>query len=86
LEITEENPWHCIIDFTGYSPKDIYPLTFLQNKIRLYIFISTNSVYDNCVSINIKNREILEEEAIRPESKKEQDRLNRDESYGHKKL
>jgi len=44
-------------------------LTVYKFKVRLYIFISTNSIYDNCETINIKDREIKEEEAVRPKSK-----------------
>jgi len=32
LKIDERNQWHTIIDFTGFTPKDIFPLSILQNK------------------------------------------------------
>ena len=42
---------------------------FIKNIVRLYIFISTNSLYDNCLSIYVKDHLIKEDEAIRPKLK-----------------
>ena len=57
-----------MIDFTGYCPKEIYYLSDIKDLIRLYIFISTNSIYDVCETISITNRKIEEHEAKRLDS------------------
>lgn len=90
----------AIIDFSAYKSSDIASALDVipANKIGLYIYISTDSVYEVCVDKKKetkRNQEtksdqeirlLSESDAIRPESREEREKLKEFDSYGHHKL
>ena len=73
-----------VVDFSGYKRKYVkYILDNIQVQ-QLYIFISTDSVYEVCKPMT-KNP-ILEEAAVRPEDKNLRDTLSEADDYGNDKL
>ena len=57
----------------------------MENKIHLYILISSDSVYDVCDESELRNP-ITEKMGVRPINKEERRKLNKDEDYGNGKL
>jgi hypothetical protein len=48
LGITADRPWAAVVDFTSYKWRDLQSVTkALSNKTQLYVFISTDSLYNN---------------------------------------
>ena len=46
--ISATKPWAAVVDFTSYKWRDLQSVTkALRNKTQLYIFISTDSLYNN---------------------------------------
>lgn len=77
----------AVIDFSGYHPVSISDtLYLLSGRVRLYVYISTDSVYEVCNRIPVRDMGLLESDANRPEATDEQERLNAREDYGHRKL
>ncbi|KAH9496041.1 hypothetical protein Btru_014994 [Bulinus truncatus] len=75
----------AVIDFSAYQVQALEKsLNLVHRKTKLYIYISTDSVYDVC----IKNHEglTLESDAIRPESEEMRASFQASENYGHRKL
>lgn len=75
----------AVIDFSAYHVFEISEaLQLLHGKAMKYIYISSDSVYEVCV----KNHSdpTREDDAVRPTSKSDQDILNQQDSYGHRKL
>ncbi len=67
--------------------KHIYPLESISNFIGLYIFISTDSIYDVCdLELRGNSGLINETMAVRPISKELYKKYKREEDYGHDKL
>ena len=82
--------FEAIIDFSGYKSRDIKSVIdgIPAKKIKLYIYISTDSVYEVCID-NDDNSEYVvlnEYDSIRPKSKEKQENLKKFDSYGHHKL
>lgn len=78
--------FRAVIDFSAYKPftlKDSIKL--LGEKCHIYIFISTDSVYEVCVR-KLHSRGSEEADAVRPSSAKEQKILKSLDRYGHYKL
>ncbi|KAL1510515.1 hypothetical protein AB1Y20_006819 [Prymnesium parvum] len=44
--IATEAPWDAIVDFVAFSPDDVEPVIALGPRVGLYIFISSDSVYE----------------------------------------
>ena len=78
--------FHAIIDLSAYKKKDIQNVLneIPHHKFRLYILISTDSVYEVCLPRNEDC--FVETDSIRPASESEQSRLKHMDSYGHHKL
>ena len=50
LKITQENPWHAVVDFCAYKWRDVQSVSqTLEGYVQRYIFISSDSVYNNMV-------------------------------------
>ena len=90
--LNDENfQFEAVIDFSAYKECDIINVLdeLPRNKFKLYILISTDSVYEVCIDKEPeKNGEIIlnEDDSIRPESEVEQKRLKKLDSYGHHKF
>ncbi|CAF3420315.1 unnamed protein product [Rotaria socialis] len=75
----------AVIDFSAYDTDVVKDaLKVLEDKIKLYIYISTDSVYEVCLPSN--NDLASETDSIRPLDNDEYERFRRKDSYGHKKL
>ncbi|XP_013075096.2 uncharacterized protein LOC106061480 [Biomphalaria glabrata] len=75
----------AVIDFSAYYAETIQEsLDLVHRKTKLYIYISTDSVYEVC----IKNHTgpTLETDAVRPESEEMRKNFESWDSYGHHKL
>ena len=78
--------WDLVIDFCGYLRKEVKSvIRGLTNDLRLYVFISTDSIYDVCETSGL-SCPVREEEAIRPTDNKKIADKAEDEEYGHDKL
>ena len=82
----EDFQFEAIIDFSAYKQKDIKNVIdkIPQSKFKLYILISTDSVYEVC-QLN-KNSNMEEIDSQRPESNEKIKELKSLDSYGHNKL
>jgi len=75
-----------VLDFSAYKSEVLEAtLELLQGKVGLYVFISSDSVYEVCRPSAIPGK-AKEEDAVRPEGDEEQDELNEADNYGHEKL
>jgi len=75
-----------VIDFCAYLRKEVKTvIKGLTNRLKLYVLISTDSVYDVC-DVKIRNGPVREIDDIRPHGEKEIKKLAEDEDYGHDKL
>ncbi|KAK2156835.1 hypothetical protein LSH36_204g08008 [Paralvinella palmiformis] len=74
----------CVVDFSGYEPNYIADATeTIHAKTKLYIFISTDSVYEVCEKRH--ERFTSESDDTRPKDRVKRKRLKRRDSYGYKK-
>jgi len=84
IEDTEK--FDVVLDFSGYEPKWIHDnCQVLKDKVGIYIYISTDSVYEVSIDKPTK-RPSIETDAIRPQDEKEVKLLKRKDPYGHYKL
>lgn len=78
--------WDIVVDFCAYVRKDVKSvIRGLAQRARLYVFISSDSVYDVC-DLAVRGESMLEDDDIRVESHKEIMRMKDEEEYGHDKL
>lgn len=73
LGITEhsEKKWDLVIDFCAYLRKEVKSvIRGLTNRLKLYVFISTDSVYDVC-DPKVRVGPPREVDDIRPHDEKE---------------
>ncbi len=86
---TEQGPnfkWAAVVDFCAYQRKEVKSvIRGLKDLVKLYIFISTDSIYDVCDQTGLSTP-VLEEEAVRPLDDKSLYKKAEDEEYGHDKL
>jgi len=84
--IESTDKFDMVLDFSGYEPKWIHDAaTVLKGKVGVYIYISTDSVYE--VSVDKPTRRASKEtDAVRPSDEKEVKLLKRKDPYGHYKL
>jgi hypothetical protein len=88
----KELTFEAIIDFSGYKSNVIKSVIadIPAFMIKLYIYISTDSVYEVCINKKfddgVNGFVLTEEDAIRPRSKEDRARLKKFDSYGHHKL
>jgi len=84
IEKTEK--FDVVLDFSGYEPKWIHDnCEILKDKVGVYIYISTDSVYEVSIDKPTK-RASVESDAVRPKDEKEVGLLKRKDPYGHYKL
>ena len=88
--LEQENfKFDAVIDFSAYKSRVIK--NFFNDipveKIKLYILISTDSVYEvSSISSSDNNLVLNETDSVRPESKNEREKLKELDSYGHHKF
>ncbi|XP_037094721.1 uncharacterized protein LOC119114797 [Pollicipes pollicipes] len=77
--------WDFVVDFSGYDPDAVgQALDALGEKMKYYVFISSDSVYEVCVpGTGVLSRE---ESAQRPADRKLQRHLAARDAYGDRKL
>ena len=88
IGITETGPkkWEVVVDFCAYLRKEVKSIIKgLTNRLRLYVMISTDSVYDVCDPV-VRVGPPREVDDLRPQDEKEIERLAKSEDYGHDKL
>lgn len=80
--------FEAVVDFSGFKRNQMKSVCegIPLNKIGLYIYISTDSVYEVSVTRSDKNAELLETDSVRPQSKDDIRRLKKLDSYAHHKL
>lgn len=82
----DEFKWDLVVDFCAYLRKEVKSaIRGLSNHVRLYVFISTDSIYDVCDK-SVFTTPLKEEQDIRPSDPKKILALSEDEEYGHDKL
>lgn len=75
----------AVVDFSAYSKSTLKEsLSFVKGKCSLYIYISSDSIYEVCEKRH--SGLTRETDAVRPAESSERTRLNRLDKYGHKKL
>lgn len=84
-QILHSGRYDAVIDFSSYNHKQIEQTTnILQDRVDLYVYISTGSVYEVCDKKH-KGR-TKEDDAVRPKNRGKQLKLKKQEMYGHEKL
>ncbi|CAF1178275.1 unnamed protein product, partial [Didymodactylos carnosus] len=82
-----EQTFDAVIDFSAYDVDVVEDaLKVLENRIKMYIYISTDSVYEVCKPTSSIDGLSNETDSIRPDNPVEYEKLRRRDSYGHKKL
>lgn len=89
--LNDENfQFEAIIDFSGFKTDeiDLVLREIAPKKIKLYIYISTDSVYEVCEVEKRREKDafLLETDSVRPESDEERHKLKKFDSYAHHKL
>ncbi|CAF1485237.1 unnamed protein product [Adineta ricciae] len=80
-----DEQFDAVIDFSAYDTDVVKDaLKVLEDRFKLYIYISTDSVYEVCLPTS--NELSSETDSIRPTDSDEYESLRRKDSYGHKKL
>ena len=83
--IQEKTFWDFVIDFSGFRGTQVeQSVGALKGISRLYVYISSDSVYEVCEKSHKGPTE--ERDSTRPESVEERERLNLLDNYGHEKL
>ena len=83
--VNNRKSYDYVIDFSGYKRKFVkYIINNGPDIKKMYIFISTDSVYEVCKPIT--KSPIVEDCAVRPKDKIEQEKLNAKDDYGNDKL
>jgi len=84
IDATEK--FDVVLDFSGYEPKWIHDnCQVLKSKVGVYIYISTDSIYEVAIDKPTK-RPSIETDAVRPDDEKEINLLKRKDAYGHYKF
>jgi len=88
--------FYAVLDFSGFEPQWVQDaVDVLKDKVRVYIYISTDSVYEvsegaqKDIASNQRGElttKMRETQAVRPADKFLQYRLNQIDAYGHQKL
>ena len=83
--IQEKTFWDFLIDFSGFRGTQVeQSVGALKGISRLYVYISSDSVYEVCEESHKGPTE--ERDSTRPESAEERERMNLFNNYGHEKL
>jgi hypothetical protein len=84
--IKETEVIDVVLDFSAYSPTALEAtLEVLQEKAKLYIYISSDSIYEVCRNSKIP-RIAYEDDDQRPAGEHERIALNEADAYGNDKL
>lgn len=84
--VRESFKWDLVVDFCGYLRKEVKSaIRGLSGSIRLYVFISSDSVYDVSETSGLSTP-VREEESVRPSCNKEIMEKAEAEDYGHDKF
>lgn len=80
--------FEAIVDFSGFKSKQVENVcrAIPAEAIRLYVYISTDSVYEVSVRKADPKELLLETDSIRPDDPVEIARLKKLDSYAHHKL
>lgn len=85
----KDGPYYAVFDFSGYFPDWIEETTqLLKDKARVYIYVSTDSVYEvaEIEPYAETGRKMKETDAVRPDDEDLRDELNEFDEYGDEKL
>ena len=83
--LDDKTYYDVVIDFTSYTPKQVSQiLEALSGRIGLYIFISSEAVYE--VSTKNHTQPSKEDEAVRPNNPMQRQKLQKELPYGDEKL
>jgi len=84
--IKATDKFDMVIDFSAYHPKWVHDnIEVLKGKIGVYIYISTDSIYEVCIDKPFK-RPSVETDDERPKDEKEVELLKKKDPYGHYKF
>ena len=94
--IRATDKFYAVLDFSGFEPAWVRDaVQVLQNKVRVYVYISTDSVYEVSegaekeITLNRlgeQTTKLVEAQAIRPSNVETRQRLNEADPYGDEKL
>lgn len=94
IHTTDE--FHAVLDFSGFEPKWIQDaVKVLDGKVRVYIYVSTDSVYEvsegaaTDIALNERGElttKMIEAQAVRPKDPIDRKKLNELDAYGDEKL
>ena len=86
-EAKKSGGFEAVLDFSAYEPKWVHDaLDILKDvKVGVYIYVSSDSVYDVSVPKTTK-RLSVEEDAVRPDDPKLRSKLQKEDPYGNAKL
>lgn len=76
-----------VIDFCGLERKQIKDvIKSLKNRIRLFVYISSDDIYRVCDQSLCLNKSVSEDDALRPFHDDDIIKMNKKSKYGNKKL
>lgn len=85
--LSESGEWDLVVDYCAYKEKHLKPLVeSLNGKIKQYVFISTDSVYNVSKDPANPNEPRSEQDAVRPDTAEGVEKMKEKDSYGHHKL
>lgn len=85
--LDSDQTFDAVIDFSGYKKKYLTPIVKkLKKKIRLYVYISTDSVYEVCDFKTPDDGTTDEKCSLRPTDPAKKRKFSKRDSYGHEKL
>ena len=88
-EIQSTDEYYAVLDFSAFNPNWIKDaITALVGRVRVYVYVSTDSVYEvtEMESYKKTGRKSVETDAVRPVDGAIRERLNDRDRYGHRKL
>jgi len=89
-EIKATREYYAVLDFSAYRPKWVQEaVDMLQNKARVYVYVSTDSVYEVTESPPYSaesKRRSMETDAVRPSDDTIREELNGKDRYGDRKF
>jgi nucleoside-diphosphate-sugar epimerase len=89
-EIKSTREYYAVLDFSAYRPKWVQEaVDMLQNKARVYVYVSTDSVYEVTESPPYSaesKRRSMETDAVRPSDDTIREELNGKDRYGDRKF
>jgi len=87
--VKETESYYAVLDFSGYYHEWVVEaLEVLQGKARVYMYLSTDSIYEVTTvgTYAETGRKLKETDDVRPESVHERAWLEQVDDYGHEKL